>query len=111
MTAVEQLEHYLVYKKHWCEHNPSITVYIREQEWLEVAAWVYKHFDDIGGIAFLPHSDHVYKQAPYQEITKDEYGGLVKSMPKIDWDKFIETSDNVEGAKELACSGGVCEVE
>ena len=77
---------------------------------MEVGAWVYKNFDEIGGIAFLPHSDHIYKQAPYQEINKEQYDELVKNMPKIDWEKFTENEDNVEGAKELACMGGICEI-
>ena len=110
LSATEQLEHYLIFKNHWCEHNASITVYIKETEWLEVGAWVYKNFDEIGGIAFLPHSDHIYKQAPYQEINKEQYDELVKNMPKIDWEKFTENEDNVEGAKELACMGGICEI-
>ena len=121
MTALEQLEHYLVFKKHWCEHNPSITVYVRESEWLKVGSWVYEHFDDIGGVSFLPHSDHNYRQAPYQEIcdkvvngvtltAKDQYEALVAKMPIIDWDAFLEVTDNVEGAQQLACSSGVCEI-
>ena len=110
MSAIEQLDHYLTFKKHWCEHNPSITVYVKETEWLDVGAWVYKNFNDIGGIAFLPHSDHIYKQAPYQEITKEQYVDLVANMPKIDWESFKEDDDNVEGAKELACSSGICEI-
>lgn len=110
MTAVEQLEHYLVFAEHWCEHNPSITVYVREHEWLEVGAWVYKHFDSIGGISFLPYSDHVYQQAPYQEITEAEYNEWVKRMPKIDWTEFLEKEDHTTASQELACMGGVCEV-
>lgn len=121
MTAIEQLEHYLVFKKHWCEHNPSITVYVREHEWLDVGAWVYKNFDDIGGVSFLPHSDHSYKQAPYQELTdkmingvlvtaEQQYNDLLAKMPHIDWDAFVEQTDNVEGAQQLACVSGVCEI-
>lgn len=110
MSAIEQLEHYMVYKKHWCEHNPSITVYVRENEWLEVGAWVYENFNDIGGVSFLPHSDHIYKQAPYQEVTKEQYEELLSKMPEIDWDAFVEASDNSEGHKELACVAGGCEI-
>jgi ribonucleoside-triphosphate reductase (thioredoxin) len=110
MTAMEQLEHYLIYKKNWCEHNPSITVYVKEHEWFDVGAWVYRNFDDIGGVSFLPHTDHVYKQAPYQEITKEQYEEAVKKMPVIKWDEFIEKEDNVDGVQELACSSGVCEI-
>lgn len=110
MTAIEQLEHYLVIKKYWCEHNPSITVYVREHEWLEVGAWVYKNFDDVCGISFLPHSDHSYRQAPYEEITEEQYHELLSKMPEIDWSQFKEETDNVEGAQTLSCSAGSCEL-
>ena len=111
-SAIDQLEHYLVFKKYWCEHNPSITVYVREEEWVEVAAWVYKHLDDLGGVSFLPHSDHVYKQAPYQEITEEVYKELLSKFPVIDWDKFqkYEVDDATVSMKELACVSGVCEI-
>lgn len=109
VTAIQQLEQYLNYKENWCEHNPSITVYVKEEEWMEVGAWVYKHFDDIIGVTFLPHSDHVYKQAPYQDITKEEYDQMMKTFPKsIDWTKLQENTDLTEGAQELACVAGVC---
>jgi ribonucleoside-triphosphate reductase len=110
MSAIDQLEHYLIYQKHWCEHNPSITVYVREHEWLEVGAWVYKHFDELGGVSFLPHSDHSYKQAPYQEINKETYEKLLAEFPKIKWEEFIEIEDTLENTKELACVAGVCEI-
>jgi ribonucleoside-diphosphate reductase alpha chain len=110
LSALDQLEHYLVFKKHWCEHNPSITVYVREHEWLEVGAWVYKHFNDLGGVSFLPHSDHVYRQAPYTEITEEEYAIAVAKMPVIPWDEFMEKEDNTLGSQELACLAGVCEI-
>lgn len=111
ITALDQLEHYLVFKKHWCEHNPSITVYVREHEWLEVGAWVYKHFNEIGGVSFLPHSDHVYKQAPYQEIDKEAYEVALKNMPSaIRWEDFREFEDNTTSSQELACLAGVCEI-
>lgn len=111
LTAIQQLEHYLIYQRHWCEHNPSITVYVREDEWLEVGAWVYKHFDELGGVSFLPHSDHSYKQAPYQEIDAVAYEVLVAEMPKIKWEEFIEVEDTLENTKELACmAGGNCEI-
>ena len=100
----------MMYKKHWCEHNPSITVYVREDEWMHVGAWVYENFNDIGGVSFLPHSDHVYKQAPYQEVTKEHYEELLAKMPNIDWDAFIEATDNGDGARELACVAGGCEI-
>lgn len=110
MSAIDQLELWKVYAEHWCEHKPSITVYVREEEWLDVGAWVYKHFDLISGVSFLPHSDHVYKQAPYQEITEEVYNDLVAKMPKIDWDSLVEFDDNTEGAQQLACVSGSCEI-
>ena len=111
VSAIEQLELALVYKNSWCEHNPSITVYVREHEWMQVGAWVYDHFDDVVGIAFLPYSDHVYAQAPYQEVGKEEYESLLAKMPKtIDWSLMEEVQDNTTGSQELACAGGVCEV-
>ena len=99
--ALEQLELWLVYQKHWCEHKPSVTITVKEHEWLDVGAWVYKNFDDICGISFLPYSDHSYKQAPYQDCNK-----------KVDWSKLgqYEKEDNTAGSQTLACSGGSCEV-
>lgn len=110
ISAIGQLEHYLVWKDAWCEHNPSITVYVREEEWMEVGAWVYKHFNDIGGVSFLPHSDHSYKQAPYQEISKEAYYAIKETFPKINWGAFTEKGDNTTGTRELACVAGVCEL-
>lgn len=110
LTALQQLEIYRTYHKYWCEHNPSITVYVREHEWLEVAAWCYKHFDELGGVSFLPFSDHVYKQAPFQPCTEEEYLAAVAKMPQIDWDTFAEDEDNVGGYKEMACVGGSCDI-
>lgn len=110
IKAIEQLEHYLVWKEMYCEHNPSITVYVQEHEWMEVGAWVYKHFDRIGGVSFLPHSEHTYKQAPYQQITEEEYELLISKFPKIEWNKFSEKGDNTTATRELACVSGVCEI-
>lgn len=110
LSAIDQLDHYLVLKREWCEHNPSITVYVRESEWLEVGAWVYDNFDDIGGISFLPYSEHIYKQAPYQAITEKDYHEQVESFPVIDWQKFREFEDTTTSTHELACSAGVCEL-
>jgi ribonucleoside-triphosphate reductase (thioredoxin) len=112
LTAIQQLELYLTYKMHWTEHNPSCTIYIKESEWTDVLAWVYKHFDIIGGVSFLPHSDHVYKQAPYKEISKDEYYTLLDKMPHIEWSLLqqYETEDTTIGHKEFACSAGSCEL-
>ncbi len=112
-TAIEQLERWLVYKEHWCEHNPSITVTVKENEWMQVGAWAYEHFDDMVGVSFLPHSDHNYKQAPYEAINKEEYAERVKAMPKVNWDKLkdFEKDDMTDSAKELACSAaGGCEI-
>ena len=110
MSAIEQLEHWLIYQKHWCEHKPSVTIYVKDHEWLDVGAWVYKHFDEVSGVSFLPHSNHTYKQAPYQEITEEEYISLLAKMPKIDMDSFIEKEDDTTGMKEYACVGGACEI-
>jgi len=114
LTAIEHLNTWLVYQRAWCEHKPSITVSVKEDEWMEVGAWVYKHFDEVSGISFLPHSDHSYKQAPYQEVTKEEYEALVEKMPKnIRWEdlSFYETEDGTSGTQTLACtSDGNCEI-
>ena len=110
VTALDQLEHYLIWKEAYCEHNPSITVYVKEEEWLDVGAWVYKNFDRVGGVSFLPHSDHTYKQAPYQQITQEEYEKLSSEFPAIDWDSFKEKGDNTTSTRELACVAGVCEI-
>ena len=112
-TAIEQLELWLIYQRHWCEHKPSITVTVRENEWLEVGAWVYKHFDEISGISFLPFDEHIYKQAPYQDCDKKEYLDLKKKMPtSIDWERLAEyeKEDTTTGTQDLACSAGVCEI-
>lgn len=111
MGALEQLEHYLIFKRHWCEHNPSITVYVKEHEWMEVGAWVYKHINEIGGVSFLPFSDHVYAQAPYQEINEKQYNEAIAAFPEIDWTLFdhYESDDSTIDMKELACVAGSCE--
>jgi ribonucleoside-diphosphate reductase alpha chain len=113
MTAIEQLETWLTYQRHWCEHKPSVTISVRDDEWLEVGAFVYKHFDEMSGVSFLPHSDHTYQQAPYQDCSKEEYKELLKTMPKkIDWNKLseYEQEDNTKSSQTFACSGDVCEV-
>jgi ribonucleoside-diphosphate reductase alpha chain len=111
-TAIEQLELWKTYQLHWCEHKPSITVYVKESEWMEVGSWVWENFDILSGVSFLPHSDHTYQQAPYQEISKEEYERLSASMPLIDWDKLseYETDDQTTGQQQLACVAGVCEM-
>lgn len=113
MTALEQLNLWLVYQRHWCEHKPSVTISVRDHEWLEVGAWVYKHFDEVSGISFLPHSDHSYKQAPYQECSEREYLDMLSIMPdNIDWAGLseFERDDTTKGSQILACSSGVCEL-
>jgi ribonucleoside-diphosphate reductase alpha chain len=114
LTAIEHLNIWLVYQRAWCEHKPSITISVKEDEWMEVGAWVYKNFDEVSGISFLPHSDHSYKQAPYQEVSKKEYEDLVLKMPKdIRWEdlSFYETEDGTSINATLACSSdGNCEL-
>jgi ribonucleoside-diphosphate reductase alpha chain len=111
LDSFTHLELWLLYQRHWCEHKPSITVYVKEEDWPAVGAWVWKHFDEISGISFLPWDGGTYVQAPYEEITSNEYDTLKASMPaSIDWESFIEVTDNVEGAQQLACVAGVCEI-
>jgi ribonucleoside-triphosphate reductase len=113
MTAIEQLELWLTYQREWCEHKPSITVSVKEHEWPAVGAWVWAHFDEMSGVSFLPFSDHVYQQAPYQDCDRDTYDDLVAKMPKdIDWSLLAkyETTDMTEGAQSLACVSGACEL-
>lgn len=112
-TAIEQLELWKTYAVHWCEHKPSVTISVRDEEWLEVGAWVYRNFDLCSGISFLPYSDHTYQQAPYQECDEATYQELLDRMPKmVDWNRLgeYETEDNTAGSQTLACVGGVCEV-
>jgi len=110
INAIEQLEHYLVYAKHWCEHNPSITVYMREDEWMDVGAWVYRHFGDIGGVSFLPYADHSYRQAPYQQCSEETWQTAKESFPSVEWTAFRESYDNTTASQEFACIGGACEI-
>jgi ribonucleoside-diphosphate reductase alpha chain len=113
MSAVEQLEMWLTYQRHWCEHKPSVTVSVKKDEWFDVGAFVYEHFDEMSGVSFLPFDDHVYQQAPYQDITKDEYEALLAQMPEaIDWAKLseYEAEDGTKASQTLACSSGVCEL-
>jgi ribonucleoside-diphosphate reductase alpha chain len=113
MTAIQHLELWLAYQRHWSEHKPSITVSVKEDEWLEVGAWVYKHFDEISGISFLPMDLGTYKQAPYQDCTKEQYEAHLSKMPKdVDWSELInyEKTDNTSGTQSLACSAGACEL-
>ena len=114
MTAIQQLELWKVYQENWCEHKPSVTISVKENEWLEVGAWVYENFDMMSGVSFLPFSEHTYKQAPYQDCTKEEYEMLLKRMPKsVEWNKLskYESTDMTIGAQELACTSGFCEIQ
>ena len=113
MNALEQLNLWKIYQEHWCEHKPSITISVKEEEWMEVGAWVYGNFDMMSGVSFLPMSDHTYRQAPYQDCTKEQYDKLFREMPKnINWMKLqeYEEQDMTSGSQELACSAGSCEI-
>ncbi len=113
MSAIEQLEIWKVYAKHWCEHKPSVTISVKENEWIPVGAWCWENFEHVSGISFLPFSDHTYQQAPYQDIDEKTYKKLAKEMPtNIDWNKLqdFEKEDNTKGSQELACTAGVCEL-
>ena len=113
MTAIEQLEHWLIFQRHWCEHKPSVTISVKENEWMQVGAWVYDNFDEVSGISFLPFSDHTYAQAPYQDIDEAKYYALSHEMPEaIDWSKLadFEKEDTTSGGRELACTADACEV-
>jgi ribonucleoside-triphosphate reductase (thioredoxin) len=112
LTAIEQLETWLAYQRAWCEHKPSVTINVRASEWFEVGAFVYKHFDEMSGVSFLPYNEHTYQQAPYQEIDKDAYDVALLAMPKqIDWAKLseYEAEDNTVGTQTFACVGS-CEI-
>jgi ribonucleoside-diphosphate reductase alpha chain len=112
LTAKQQLDHWLMFRNHWCEHNPSITVDVKEKEWPGVGAWVWDHFADAGGLTFMPNSDHSYAQAPYEEITESQYETEVENMPEISWGKLgeYENEDNTDGGRELACTAGACAI-
>jgi ribonucleoside-triphosphate reductase (thioredoxin) len=112
VSAIEQLELWLLYKEHWTDHNPSVTINVADDEWDEVAEWVWRNWDAVVGVSFLPKFEHTYQQAPYQDITRTEYLQAVAEMPKVDWDQiaFYEHEDTTSGSKELACTSGACEV-
>ena len=113
MTAIEQLEMWLTYQRHWCEHKPSVTINVKSDEWFEVGAFVYKHFDEMSGVSFLPFNEHTYQQAPYQDVDKKKYLETLGQMPnKIDWSLLsdYENEDNTAGSQTMACSGDVCEL-
>jgi ribonucleoside-diphosphate reductase alpha chain len=113
LSAIEHLELWLVYQRYWCEHKPSITITVKEHEWMAVGAWVYDHFDEISGISFLPYAEHNYRQAPYTDCTREEYEELYKQIPQnVDWSnlKNYEKTDNTVGNQTFACSGDKCEL-
>ena len=113
MSALEQLEMWLMYQRHWCEHKPSVTINVKADEWFEVGAFVYKHFDEMSGVSFLPFNEHTYQQAPYQDVDITVYRNLLSIMPKsIDWSNLseYEQEDNTSGMQTMACSGDVCEM-
>jgi ribonucleoside-diphosphate reductase alpha chain len=113
MTAIDQLELWLAYQRNWCEHKPSVTINVRKDEWFEVGAFVYKHFDEMSGVSFLPYNEHTYQQAPYQEVGKSDYEELLSLMPEaIDWSKLseYEKEDTTKSSQTFACTGEVCEM-
>lgn len=114
VNAIEALELWLLYQREWCEHKPSVTITVRDEEWMHVGAWVYEHFDEVSGISFLPHSDHTYQQAPYQDLTPAEFAAwiIANPMPKVDWSELadFEKTDNTVAMQTLACVAGACEI-
>ena len=113
LSAIDQLEYWKVVKENFTDHNPSVTVSVSEEEWLETGNWVYKNWDAIGGLSFLPRDKHVYKLAPYEEIDEKRYQELIQTVRDIDFSKIVtyELEDETAGSKEYACVGGVCEVD
>lgn len=110
-NAIEELEVWLDFKTNWCHHNPSVTINVRESEWPGVGAWVWDHFDEVAGISFLPHTDHVYEQAPYEDATPEQIGAMTQKMPdQIAWESHVENDDETTGTQELACVSGSCEI-
>jgi ribonucleoside-diphosphate reductase alpha chain len=111
LTAIQHLDVWMMYQRHWCEHKPSVTISVKEDEWMDVGAWVFRNFDEISGVSFLPWAGGTYRQAPYEECTKEQYEDMLSKMPKeIKWDDLVEVEDNVEGAQTLACVAGHCEI-
>ncbi len=112
VNAIQGLDQWLQFQEKWCEHKPSATINVKEDEWMGVADWCYTNFDVLSGVAFLPYVNETYPQAPYQEITKEEYEEMAAKMPDIDWEKLqdYEKEDNTTGSQELACTGGTCEI-
>ena len=113
LTATDQLQYWKMVKENYTEHNPSTTISVSEEEWLKVGNWVYENWDMIGGLSFLPRSNHVYRLAPYEEITQEEYEKRARAFPEIDFSKLVlyEYDDTTEAKKELACAAGTCEID
>lgn len=114
LSAIEHLQLWLLYQRHWCEHKPSVTISVKDDEWVSVGAWVYEHFDEVSGISFLPYSEHTYQQAPYTDITADDLKAWVVAnpVPKVDWASLAnyEHDDNTSGSQSYACVGSNCEI-
>jgi ribonucleoside-triphosphate reductase len=111
VDAIKHLKLWLMFQKHYCEHKPSVTINVKEHEWPAVGAFVWQHFDEMSGVSFLPHDGGSYRQAPYEECTKEEYEALLVRIPKkLDWDSMVEETDNVEGAQMLACTANGCAI-
>jgi ribonucleoside-triphosphate reductase len=111
IKAIDHLELWKAYQDHWCEHKPSVTISYKPDEFLEIGAWLWKNFNTVSGISFLPKDDHIYQQAPYEDLTAAGYSKLLAEMPQgTDWSTFVENYDNTTASQELACVGGVCEV-
>jgi ribonucleoside-diphosphate reductase alpha chain len=112
VSAIDQLEYWKMLKTCWCDHNPSVTIYVGEGEWVSVGAWVYDNWDFVGGITFLPRDNQVYQLAPYETISESEYERLAAGMPDIDYEALVnyENEDRTEGSREFACSGNTCEM-
>jgi len=111
LSAIDHLRLWLLFQRHYCEHKPSVTISVKENEWMDVGAWVFKHFDEVTGVSFLPMDGGTYRQAPYEECSKEEYEALKAIVPEsVNWDQFLEFDDNVEGAQMLACTAGSCEI-
>ena len=111
LSAIEHLQLWLTFQRHWCEHKPSVTISVNENEWPKVGAWTWEHFDEITGVSYLPMDGGTYRQAPYESIDESTYNLLLSGMPTtINWDNMREITDNVEGAQTLSCTAGGCEI-
>ena len=110
VTPIDHLSLWLTYQRHWCEHKPSVTISVEEKDWPSVGAWTWENFSEISGVSYLPYDGGTYRQAPYEECDEEVYNSLKASLPKINWEDFKENTDNVEGAQQLACTAGACEI-